>query len=69
MLNIIHYSRYTEILGKGRRTEQALELLAEMRREGVQPGTITYSALISACEKGNQWERVLELLVEMRREG
>eukprot|EP00959_Pyramimonas_sp_CCMP1952_P424715 8895890-Pyramimonas_sp.AAC.1 len=60
MLNIIHYSRYIDILGKAKRTAQALKVFAQMRSEGVRPNTITYSALISVCEKGGQWERALE---------
>ena len=69
MLNVVHYNRYIDVLGKDKRTERALEVFAQMRGEGVRPDTITYSALISACEKGGQWERALEVFAQMRGEG
>ena len=40
-----------------------------MKREGVKPTVITYSALISAAEKGQQWKLALEVLDEMKRNG
>eukprot|EP00973_Karenia_brevis_P071854 9985775-Karenia_brevis.AAC.1 len=44
-----------------------MSLFYELRREGLLPDMITFSAAISACEKGGQWERVAPLLDEMRR--
>ena len=44
-------------------------MLRKMECKGVEPNTITYSALISACEKGRKWERALELLKEMECKG
>lgn len=40
-----------------------------MKREGVTPTVITYSALISAAEKGQQWKLALEVLEEMKASG
>lgn len=37
-----------------------------MKREGVRPTVVTYSALISAAEKGQQWKLALEVLDEMK---
>ena len=36
---------------EGQEPKRALEVLAEMRRRGVEPNVITYSAAISACKK------------------
>jgi pentatricopeptide repeat protein len=49
--------------------QRALEPFKAMRRQGVVPDVITYSALISACEKGTQPERALELFEAMQRQG
>ena len=40
-----------------------------MRRSGLEPNVITFSALISACEKGQQWQLALGFLEEMRWSG
>lgn len=40
-----------------------------MKREGVRPTVVTYSALISAAEKGQQWKLALEVLEEMKTAG
>ena len=40
-----------------------------MKREGVKPTVVTYSALISAAEKGQQWKLALEVLEEMKAAG
>ena len=48
---------------------EALELLAEMQAQGLEPNVITYNAAISACEKGSQWQQALELLAEMQAQG
>ena len=49
--------------------QQALELLAEMQAQGLEPSVITYSAAISACKKGSRWQQALELLTEMQAQG
>jgi pentatricopeptide repeat protein len=40
-----------------------------MTEQGVEPDTITYSALISACEKSGQWQKAVEIFgwMSMRR--
>ena len=46
--------------------EKALQLLAQMRRKGLEPDAITNSA----CAKGdNNAEKALQLLAEMQRKG
>ena len=52
MPEVVTYSALTSAHRKGARLEQALDILAAMRRQGVVPGAITYNALVSACEKG-----------------
>ena len=41
---------------------KALDLLEEMKANGVVPNEFTYSSVINACGNGSQWERALELL-------
>eukprot|EP00973_Karenia_brevis_P045289 6274295-Karenia_brevis.AAC.1 len=38
-----------------------------MRKRGLSPNVISFSAAISACVKGEQWQRVAPVLYEMRR--
>jgi pentatricopeptide repeat protein len=45
---------------------RALDLLDEMRENGIAPNDITYSVVIAACGNGGQWERALELLYQVR---
>ena len=40
-----------------------------MNHNGLEPNTITYNAVISACEKGEWPEKALELLEEMQHNG
>ncbi|EJK73152.1 hypothetical protein THAOC_05237, partial [Thalassiosira oceanica] len=51
---------------KGLNPKMALEIFDEMKREGVRPTVVTFSALISACEKGQQWKLALQVLDEMK---
>ena len=46
-----------------------LELLEELRHNGLEGDVITYSAAISACGKVKQSQKALELLEEMRQNG
>jgi len=44
-------SCFVSLLRQGLNPSKALEIFEEMKREGVQPTVVTFSALISACEK------------------
>ena len=49
--------------------QQALGLLAVMRRTCFLPGAVSYSDVISACEKGQHWQQawgLLELMQQTR---
>ena len=60
MLKHIHFT-----ISQGLNPSKALEIFDEMKREGVRPTVVTFSALISACEKGQQWKLALQVLEEM----
>mmetsp|Transcript_80121 Transcript_80121/g.223072 ORF Transcript_80121/g.223072 Transcript_80121/m.223072 type:complete len:159 (-) Transcript_80121:146-622(-) len=45
--------------------EQALDLMADMRKKGMLAGTQTFSCAILACLSGQEWQRALELLAEL----
>ena len=49
--------------------EHALQLLANMSAEAVNPSTISYNAAISACAKPGEWEVALALLAVMSETG
>lgn len=42
-----------------------LDLMAEMRREGVDADVFTFSTAITACGNAGEWERALDLLDQM----
>lgn len=44
-------SCFVSLLCQGLNPSKALEIFEEMKREGVRPTVVTFSALISACEK------------------
>jgi len=46
--------------------ERALELLDEMRLDGLQPNGYTYGCAINACAAEGKWERALDLLEAAR---
>ena len=47
----------------------AIDLLARMKREGIQPDRIVYGSVISACAVSGDWRRAVMLLGEMERKG
>lgn len=42
--------------------KKALDVLEDMKQNGVIPNDFTYSAAITACGNGGQWERALDLI-------
>lgn len=63
-LNLTHHILVSFF--QGLNPTKALEIFDEMKREGVRPTVVTFSALISACEKGQQWKLALQVLEEMK---
>lgn len=47
----------------------ALELLADMKRRGVEPDVVTYNSLINVLRWGGQRDRALEILDGMNAKG
>lgn len=52
--------------GKAGRQREALDLLGQMRDDGVQADTVVYNAAIDACSVAVDWEAALQLLQEMK---
>lgn len=48
---------------KGQQWEKALEMLDDMRRQGLTPDDFTYTAAIAACRQGRQWDKVCVISV------
>lgn len=66
-IDVYAYTAAIEAYSKAGRWQNALELLEEMEKGGIEPSSITYSVTISACGNGGNWEMALELLERMRR--
>ena len=63
---MITYNTFIGTCEKGKQLEQALGMFKELLQQDVVPGTVAYSALISACTR-NEWPRqALELFQAMR---
>ena len=60
------YSMAIAAWGRLKQPEPALELLEEMRRRGVEPDDITFSAAISACALGGAERAAGDLFLEAR---
>jgi pentatricopeptide repeat domain-containing protein 1 len=45
------------------------QLLEGVRRRGLQPNAVTYSAAITACDRSKKWREALVLLEMMRKDG
>ncbi|CAE7255564.1 unnamed protein product [Symbiodinium natans] len=56
-------------LGKASGWESALQMFAEMRREGPAPSAVTCNAAMAALGKGQRWDLASELLQQMRQPG
>lgn len=52
--NIITYGSLITACEKDNKWEVALSLLDDMRRDSVQPNTMTFNALLSACAQGDR---------------
>lgn len=52
--------------GKAGRQDEALGLLAEMRRVNVRADTVAYNSAIDACSVNGDWSTALKLLQEMK---
>jgi pentatricopeptide repeat protein len=48
---------------------RALQLLEQMRKEGVEPDGFSYSSAISCCGAGGKWKEALELIETMQKGG
>ena len=47
---MITYNALISAYGEGIQAEQVLKIFEDMKRRGLEPDVIAYSALISACE-------------------
>ena len=67
--DVVSYSTAISACEKGKRWQEALQLLLEMLQEmlhrSLTPNVVSHSAAISACEKGKHWEEALCLLREV----
>lgn len=52
--------------GKAGRQQEALSLLAEMRRVRIRPDAVAYNSAIDACSVAGDWATALKLLLEMK---
>ncbi len=48
---------------------QALELIEQIKAEGMKPDGFSYSAAISCCGSGGRWKEALEIIETMQKGG
>jgi len=63
------YTALAQGLARDRRPEEALAVLARMRREGVAPNAWSYTVVVDGFVKAGDVERAAEVIEEMRRRG
>ena len=84
-INVITYSSTISALAKAARrnlkgtvggqgtadelSTKALDLLGQMKKEGVEPDAYSYSGAISACASAGRWEEALDLMAQMKKGG
>ena len=84
-INVITYSSTISALAKAARrnmketasaggsaeelSSKALDLLEQMKKEGVEPDTYSYSGAINACASAGRWEDALDLMAQMKKGG
>eukprot|EP00903_Cladosiphon_okamuranus_P010313 g9760.t1 len=62
------YNVVVEALAKAGEWRKALDVLAEMKENGVRPTEFTYSRCMAACEKCGEVEQVLALLADLKKQ-
>ena len=67
--NVVTFNTVLSACEKGRRWEQALRWLDQLREEILTPNVVTSSAAISACETRLQWVRAVTLLDDLLQKG
>ena len=69
-LDVRAYTTVLHTLSRAGRYERALELFAELRRQGVAPTLVTYNGMLDVYGRmGRSWPRIVALLDEMRAAG
>lgn len=84
-INVITYSSTISALAKAARrnlkgtvggegsadelSTKALDLLEQMKKEGVEPDAYSYSGAISACASAGRWQEALDLMSQMKKGG
>ena len=84
-INVITYSSTISALAKAARrnmketasargsaeelSSKALDLLEQMKKDGVEPDTYSYSGAINACASAGRWENALDLMAQMKKGG
>jgi len=66
-LDVRAYTTVLHALSRAGRYERAVELFAELRRQGVAPTLVTYNVVLDVYGRmGRSWPRIVALLDEMR---
>lgn len=60
-LRQVTYNTLIDVYGKLGRWEDALQVLARMKRDGIEPVTRTYNTLMIACNTSGQVQHALLL--------
>ena len=69
-LDVRAYTTVLHALSRAGRYERALQLFAELRRQGVAPTLVTYNVVLDVYGRmGRSWPQIVALLEEMRAAG
>jgi pentatricopeptide repeat protein len=64
-LDCYNYNAALTAFTRNNQPQRALELLPQIRAQGVKFNVPIYNAIINACSKSGQWQQAVELLQEM----
>ena len=68
-VNVRHCNAFITQLGRRRRLQDALDMYVYMKKAGLQPDVVTYSAMVDACAKSAQLELARKVFEEMKAAG
>eukprot|EP00171_Calliarthron_tuberculosum_P012723 IDg12723t1 len=67
--DVVSYSAIIDTLGRAGQLDEAIALLGEMQRSGVEPNLVTYTSVIAAQTRGGDLDGAMATLADMEAKG